>query len=532
MTFIMYTPKIRMITITCSNDILCLFILLERLTSANLYSGSLSLCTGNSLPYYITREARQQSNMKFPRSYMPGTYELVRKVKIPAQRVHRASSFVKRRTNLNLSVRIFSIDFFGLLLVLWMLLIPSKSFPQDTLSSAVDSTCIQTDLADVIRKARHKPPKVKAVNEGSLLLIPIIGSNPATGFVLGLGGQYAFKVPQSDRYSALVGSAQFTTKGQFLFLLKNNIFTKSNRIFFTGDWRFLVFSQSTYGLGTNAPAGGILDYQYNLGGIETSSDSLVQPMEFNFARLHQSMTFKISKGIYLGFGYNLDSYFKIKDEKLRLNPGDSLITSHYAYSEYYDFNPLKYTSSALNATFIVDTRDNMINPYKGYFALFSWRHDIFGIAKNANFYQLEWRSYHRLSKRNPRHLMAFWFMGNFTPPGEFPYLILPATAYDQRSRSARGYTQGRFRGNNLVYGEAEYRFPISSCGGIWGGVLFVNATSASAPGKSLALFESVKPGYGVGLRIMVDKNSRTNLAIDIGLGDKSGGFYLAASETF
>ena len=123
-------------------------------------------------------------------------------------------------------------------------------------------------------------------------------------------------------------------------------------------------------------------------------------------------------------------------------------------------------------------------------------------------------------------------MGNFAPEGEFPYMILPATAYDQRSRSARGYTQGRYRGNNLLYGEAEYRFPLSQCGGIWGGVLFLNATTASTAPKSLKLFDSVKPGYGLGLRIMVDKKTRTNLAIDFGFGDKSSGFYLAASETF
>jgi len=137
-----------------------------------------------------------------------------------------------------------------------------------------------------------------------------------------------------------------------------------------------------------------------------------------------------------------------------------------------------------------------------------------------------------LSDKNPRHLMAFWLMGNFSPPGEFPYMILPATAYDQRSRSARGYTQGRFRGNALVYGEAEYRFPLSPCGGVWGGVLFVNATTASNPIQSLKLFQSIKPAYGMGLRVMVDKQSRTNLAIDFGFGDKSSGFYLAASETF
>src|SRR4030095_4035707 len=102
----------------------------------------------------------------------------------------------------------------------------------------------------------------------------------------------------------------------------------------------------------------------------------------------------------------------------------------------------------------------------------------------------------------------FWVLGNFAPEGEFPYLILPATAYDQRSRSARGYTQGRFRGNNLIYGEAEYRFPISSCGGLWGGVLFMNATPASNPQQSLILFDAVRPGYGVGLRLMVDKKTR------------------------
>jgi hypothetical protein len=46
------------------------------------------------------------------------------------------------------------------------------------------------------------------------------------------------------------------------------------------------------------------------------------------------------------------------------------------------------------------------------------------------------------------------------------------------------------------------------------------------------MFESIKPGYGVGLRIMADKRARTNLAVDIGFGDNSFGFYLYASETF
>lgn len=50
-------------------------------------------------------------------------------------------------------------------------------------------------------------------------------------------------------------------------MVKNNIYSKHERIFYTGDWRFLIFTQPTYGLGTNSPEGGVLDYQFSLGGL-------------------------------------------------------------------------------------------------------------------------------------------------------------------------------------------------------------------------------------------------------------------------
>jgi outer membrane protein assembly factor BamA len=257
-------------------------------------------------------------------------------------------------------------------------------------------------------------------------------------------------------------------------------------------------------------------------------------MKFNFVRLHQSVGMKVGKGMYLGLGYKFDGYFNIRDEKLRLDPGDTLITSHYAYSKNFGFDSSAYFSAAINATFIVDKRDNMIQAYKGYFLKLDAKgaFKFLGSSKNGSMFDVEWRSFHGLSKRNPAHLFAFWLLGEFTPEGQSPYLILPATAFDQRGRSARGYTQGRFRGNGYVYGEAEYRFPISPCGGVLSGVVFMNATTASNPAQDLGIFESVKPGYGFGLRVMLDKQSRSNLALDWGYGQRSFGFYLAVSETF
>ncbi len=196
---------------------------------------------------------------------------------------------------------------------------------QDSLRVSSDTGCVQKELGDVLRAALHKSPKNKPEASGSLLLLPIIGSNPATGFMVGVGGQYAFKMSGSTLYSNFSGSAQFTTKSQVIFMLKNNVYTRSNRIFFSGDWRYLIYSQSTYGLGTNAPVGGIIDYQYNLYGTSTTEDSLTQPMKFNFGRFHQSVSYKITPGLYAGLGFYFDSYSKIKDEKLRLTPPDTFL---------------------------------------------------------------------------------------------------------------------------------------------------------------------------------------------------------------
>jgi hypothetical protein len=98
--------------------------------------------------------------------------------------------------------------------------------------------------------------------------------------------------------------------------------------------------------------------------------------------------------------------------------------------------------------------------------------------------------------------------------------------------SGRGYKQGRWRGEDLVYGEVEYRFPISPCTKMLGGVLFLNLTTASDRDAEIPLFGYLKPGAGFGLRLMVGKYDRTNLCIDVALGENVMGFYLQATDIF
>ncbi len=420
-----------------------------------------------------------------------------------------------------------------LVLLYGLILLPGFIFSQIDSIPPTDSVCIQRDLPDEIARWFHKKPKEKTEKTNSLLLVPVLASNPATGFQLGVAGQYVFKdKTPGSLYSSVVGNATVTTKDQVMLQVKNNIYKKNNKMFLSGDYRFFLFTQDTYGLSTAAPDSGILQYQYNMNGVNFNDDSLVQPMRFNHIRFHQTVSWEVKKFFYVGVGYHLDHHYAIVDAKLDTVNG--LYTSHYAYSKIYGYDPSSYTTSGVSLNLVWDTRDNLVNAYTGYFANINVRvnPEMLGSSETSTMLNAEFRSFYSLSKRNPRHVLAFWLMGNFTPEGRIPYLDLPAIGYDQRGRSGRGFIQGRYRGPDMIYGETEYRFPISKCGGILGGVLFVNATTANNPTKTVKLFQEVAYGFGFGLRIMVDKKTRTNIQVDQGFSRQSGGVYFGAADTF
>jgi hypothetical protein len=141
------------------------------------------------------------------------------------------------------------------------------------------------------------------------------------------------------------------------------------------------------------------------------------------------------------------------------------------------------------------------------------------------------RRYVRIS-RNARHKLAFWLTGDFVTGGTAPYLDLPATGMDTYGRSGRGYPQGRFRGEELVYGEAEYRWTATE-NGLFGMVAFLNTETLSSRHDNKDLFDSFATGGGFGFRLMLNKRSKTNLCFDIGFGKQSSrGVYLAVQEAF
>lgn len=393
--------------------------------------------------------------------------------------------------------------------------------------------CYQKDIGDILRRGAEskKPPK-----ERMLLALPNFSYNPVNGFMIGVTGSAGFYLgdKESTNSSAINFNAVYTTKKQLIFNLKSNLYTPNDRLFLQGDWRFLIYNSYTWGLGTDSPDSLESDNTLVWMGAQTGNIEVGFPMDYNYAKFHQVMNYRVLNNHYIGIGYHLDHFFRIRDNALQMTNLPYELTPHYIHSEINGFDSSKYTLSGFSLSYVFDSRDNPVNAYSGFFVNINYRinPEFLGSSSNSSALWMEFRTYAPLSATVRRHLIGFWLLGNFQVTGHQPYMTLMATGEDQKARSGRGYITGRYRGENFLYGEVEYRFPISRCSKVLGGVIFLNATTASDNIRDVMLFDYIRPGGGAGLRIMINKQFRTNITIDFGLGHKSQGLYFSGSEAF
>jgi hypothetical protein len=461
-------------------------------------------------------------------------------LKISSARTNLNGNLFLRNLSLNINLfirRLFSRKRF--LVTFVYLVIGARGFSQQVPrppKGLSQNTVNPVDLIDVIRGVfgKNDQPRNDSIIPGvrNLSLLPIIGYGPANGFVIGAAVSVTklFGDPKTTQLSSALFSLSLTTKDQVLLCARSAFYLPENKWYIPGDVRFLLFTQPTYGLGIyglNSSVG------FNLGGINVNRSVLEQPMNFNYLRFYESALKEVAPHWYAGLGIYIDVHNKIEDQLLKLDTPNPYITSNYYYSQKYGFDPTHYSTNGLAINIIEDSRDNPINAYKGYYANLRFRvnEEFLGSTQNSTMLFYDLRTYIPLRKSKPGNVLALWTWGDFVTSGNVPYLALPAIGWDTYGRSGRGYVQGRFRGVNMMYGEAEYRLPISR-NGLFGMVAFLNATTASNPTTGQLLFASLAPGYGLGLRINMNKKDRTNICIDYGRGRSSSGIYFNIQETF
>jgi outer membrane protein assembly factor BamA len=403
---------------------------------------------------------------------------------------------------------IFTIAFSNRLRAQDKKLIPITRYPQKDTAKVTTDTSQQKDMYDVLQSIfikNYKSAKNDSIGRKPIIsFVPAIGYSLQTEFAATLSGNIVFRSSPGSKVSAITTSLGYTEKRQFTLPIVSTIWTTNNEFVFVGDARFYVYPQSTYGLGSNS---NIDDKQH---------------MRYNLFRLSEIVMKHVAGNFFLGAGYKLQQHWNITSKK----PEDGAVSDY----EIYGATP-RSTSSGLSLNALFDSRDNSVNPSKGFYAAIQYYNYEKALGSTDNWQSLiiDVRKYYRLPE-NSDNVIAFWSYDWLTLSGRPPYLDLPSTSWDTYSTTGRGYIQSRFRGAQMVYAEAEYRFKITR-NGLLGGVVFLNGQSFSAAeGTKL---ESIQPGYGPGLRLKLSKASKTNLAVDYGIGNQgSRGLFLTVGEVF
>ena len=368
----------------------------------------------------------------------------------------------------------------------------------------------ERDMSDVIHSLTKKK-KVDTANDSinerkyHFSFVPAVGYTLQTGFAGVISANLAYETDtnQTTKVSSISTSFTYSQYKQSIIPFLLDVWTKDNKYNIISDNRFIQYPSDIYGLGGKTdPNQGIT-------------------INFSGLKLHETLLRSINKNLFVGVGIYYDNFWNIKADSLKRREairftrklGKNEIASGIAFKVLYD------------------NRLNQINPAKGFFANVVLRSNSKFMGSQSNWQSLlvDVRKYVAFP-HNSKNVLAFWSMDWVTVNGTPNYLLLPSTGWDDQYNTGRGYIQGRFRGDNMYYVESEYRFKISR-DGLFGGVAFVNAEKFS--GEISKQFSSIAPGYGVGVRLKLNKFSATNLCIDYGFGENgSRGFFVNIGEVF
>jgi len=214
---------------------------------------------------------------------------------------------------------------------------------------------------------------------------------------------------------------------------------------------------------------------------------------------------KVASDIYLGIGVK-GAY---------INPSD------------IDVNPTSDTEllvkdSSMGGSIKIDydSRDNVDNAFKGINLGFQFN-QMYSNSQSETYeqYQVYYSQYHQF--QNLTGTLAWQVKAEFNSD-DTPFVQLANLGGDEK---LRGYIEGRYVDNNMVFSQVEYRLPV-----YWRvGMVFWTGAGSVANDIS-GLFADTLISYGTGFRFNI--KDRVNLRADIGFGDDGAEFYLNINEVF
>ncbi len=222
--------------------------------------------------------------------------------------------------------------------------------------------------------------------------------------------------------------------------------------------------------------------------------------------------FRIADNLYAGVRMNF-MYSKTRDFNFPVR--------NLQYVDLLNGQDKDITATGFGGELLYDSRDFGLNAYKGHYLSIQQLYYAPGIT-TYTFWSTDvtYRTYVPLWTKC---VFAMEVHGLFNYGGTVPWTLMGMSGVDGR---LRGYYRGRYRDNNIMEGQIEFRQRIKWRLGV---VAWVGCANVFSDFKTIAWHKTL-PSYGLGLRW--EFKPRVNIRIDYGFTRDEGGVVFNINEAF
>jgi hypothetical protein len=338
------------------------------------------------------------------------------------------------------------------------------------------------------------------ISKPQFLVYPTLAYAPETSWEFGLSSLYVFyaKRDTSNRLSEINGFTFITLEKQYGFWFDHALYSNKNKWFALGRLRFQSFPLLYHGIGPDSPEEHLAQVNANL----------IQIKERGLRKLYKSL--------YLG----------LEVDYQRLSSVEFVTETNEPVEQ-----PLGSTGSAnlgFGIGLLYDNRHNVLNVRKGFFSeLALLRYDqTWGSDFSFTSVISDTRLYRPINKRD---VLAAQLLGQFNV-GKTPFNQLALLGGES---IMRGYYLGRFRDNNQIATQVEYRFlPLPfDFTKRWGAALFASTGTVFNDFSTLAVNDFVWAAGG-GVRFLLFPKKDIFTRLDVAFTKEGPGFYIFIGEAF
>jgi hypothetical protein len=350
------------------------------------------------------------------------------------------------------------------------------------------------------RYVHHLVNDTTPISDPQFLAYPTVGFAPETSWEFGISSVFVFYANRdtTNRLSEVNAFAFLTLEKQYGLWIDHALYSQDNKWFSLGRLRMQSFPLLYHGIGPESP------------------EEHLALVDATLFQLKERVLRKVHGSIFAGLELDYQRLGSVE-----FIPNENTVIEYPLGSE-------GSSNLGVGMGILFDNRHNILNVRKGFFselAVLNYHH-AWGSDHSFTSFLSDTRLYRPMNKRD---VLAVQMLAHFN---------VGATPFNQLAMLGgetimRGYYMGRYRDNNQLAIQAEYRFLPLPLGftNRWGAAVFGGVGSVFSEVTALETKHFVWSG-GAGLRFLLFPKKDVYTRLDVAFTREGTGIYIFIGEAF